>query len=450
MSSRGAGRDLYNTHVAVDKARNLVIDNSYIKGLLLLKKTPNAKVGAAPLTVHHPVAFVAEGYEVVQQSLPADVNDFLRLDQFVSSLAELQVGTFLPTAPLTAGSAKTASEINRVAAIENQLKEGILMRFQRQFSQAVERMQRGICHPEHLKAAADLKGMLDIARKVQPGAVWARKEIVEAFQRSVMEMPPFLVPFEVPPHLDEDAISCCLEMIEKNLPPADILLMAYSPASELLRDTTPQDNIVLDSLIQRYFGNPAINQDELIKLDWSRKVGVTIANSVILPKDQVEAIAIEATRQQVLELQAIIGGQDVPVSPRDNDVVHLDTMVIKLMPVIANVPPGALPPEGVQPLAAAMKHFADHIAAAEAKGNEVAQYKQAYKQAIAHLTAGQNTPPPPDIAPAVAATGGEGGGIPSTSVAEQKMLQQQYEVQNQNQNQIVSKIANPPRPVTAG
>jgi len=149
-------------------------------------------------------------------------------------------------------------------------------------------------------------------------------------------------------------------------------------------------------------------------------------------------------------LQAIIGGQDVPVSPRDNDVVHLDTMVIKLMPVIANVPPGALPPEGVQPLTAAMKHFADHIAAAEAKGNEVAQYKQAYKQAIAHLTAGQNTPPPPDITPAVAATGGEGGGIPSTSVAEQKMLQEQYATQNQNQNQIVSKIANPPRPVTAG
>ena len=453
MSSRGAGRDLYNTHVAVDKARNLVVDNSYIKGLLLLKKTPNAKVGAAPLTVHHPVAFVSEGYEVIQQNLPADVNDFLKLDQFVSGIAELQVGTFLPTAPLTAGSAKTASEINRVAAIENQLKEGILMRFQRQFCQAVERMQRGICHPENLKAAADLKGLLDMARKVQPGAVWAKREIVDAFERSVMEMPPFLVPFDVPKHLDEDAVACCLEMIEKNIPPADILLMAYSSASELLVDTTPQDNIVLDSLIQRYFGNPSINQDELIKLDWSRKVGTTIANSVILPKDQVEAIAIEATRQQVLELQAIIAGQDVPVSPRDNDTVHLDTMVAKLMPVIANAPAGALPPEMVQPLVVAMKHFADHVGAAEAKGADrqmVAQYKQAYKQAIAHLTAGQATPPPPDIVPAVAASGGEGGGIPSTSVAKQKMLIEQFDAQNQSQNEIVNRIANPPRPVTAG
>lgn len=184
-------------------------------------------------------------------------------------------------------------------------------------------------------------------------------------------------------------------MIEKNVPPSDILLMAYGPASELLQDTTPQDNLILDTLIQRYFGNPNINQDELIKLDWSRKVGVTVANSVILPKDQVEAIAIEATRQQVIELQSIIAGQDIPVSPRDNDIVHLDTMMIKLMPVIMNVPPGGLPSEGVRPLASAMKHFVEHIAAAEAKGGDkeaLSKYKQAYKEAAAHLTAGHGTP----------------------------------------------------------
>jgi len=451
MSSRGAGRDLYNTHIAVDKARNLVIDNSYIKGLLLLRKTPNAKVGAAPLAVNHPVAFVAEGYDVVPQALPADVDDFLRLDQFVSGLAELQVGTFLPTAPLTSGSAKTASEINRVAVIENQLKEGILTRFQRQFCQAVERMQRGICHPEHLKAAADLKGLLDLARQVQPSAVWARREIVDAFERSSMELPPFLVPFDIPEHLDEDAVNACLEMIEKNVPPSDILLMAYGPASELLQDTTPQDNLILDTLIQRYFGNPNINQDELIKLDWSRKVGVTVANSVILPKDQVEAIAIEATRQQVIELQSIIAGQDIPVSPRDNDIVHLDTMMIKLMPVIMNVPAGGLPPEGARPLASAMKHFVEHIAAAEAKGGDkeaVSKYKQAYKEAAAHLTAGHNTPPPPDVSPAAAPSGG--GGIPGTSVAKQKMMAEQYAQQHQSQNSVIGSIANPPKPPTAG
>jgi len=449
MSSRGAGRDLYNTHVAVEKARNLVVDNTYLKGLLLLKKGPNAKVGVAPLTVAHPVAYVSEGYEVIPQQVPADTDDFLKLDQFVSGLAEIQVGTFLPSAPVEAGGKKTASEVNRVAAIENQIRAGILMRFSRQFSQAVERMQRGICHPEHLKAASDLKSLLDVVRQREPNAVWARREVVDAFDRSLMEMPPFLVAFEVPEHLDEDAINCCLNMLERNIPPSDILLMAYSPASQLLQDTTPQDNVVLDSMIARYMGNPNINQDELMKLDWSRKLGETTANAVILPKDQVEALAIEATRQQVLELQAIVAGQDVPVSPRDNDVVHLDTMVQKLMPVIASIPAGGLPPEGAAPLAKAMQHFAGHIQAAEAKGapkQAIAKYKQALNEAHKHLTAGHGSPPPPEITPAAAH---HGGGKRGASVAQEKMLQQNYAAGTPDQASTVSSVSNPPRPPTA-
>jgi len=451
MSSRGAGRDLYNTHVAVEKARNLAVDDAYLKGLLLLKKGPNAKTGVAPLSVMHPVAYVAEGYEVIPQSFASDVENFLKLDQFISGLAEIQVGTFLPSTPAdTQGQKKTASEVNRTAAIENQLREGILMRFSRQFSQAVERMQRGICHPEHIKAAADLKAMLDMARQTEPNAVWARREVVDAFDRSMMEMPKFLVPFEVPEHLDEDAIHTCLNMLERNLPPSDILLIAYSPASQLLQDTTPQDNVVLDSLIQRYTGNPNVNQDELLKLDWSRKLGENVANAVILPKDQVEALAIEATRQQILELQSIIAGQEIPVSPRDNDIVHLDTMMQKLIPVIANIPAGGLTPEGSVPLAKAMQHFAGHVEAAQAKGapkQAIEKYKQALKEAHKHLTAGHGTPPPPEVAPAAAHH--RGGGQRPTSVAKETMLQNQYQSKTPDQVGSVNSIANPPRPPTA-
>jgi hypothetical protein len=450
MSSRGAGRDLYNTHIAIEKARNLVIDNSYLKGLLLLKKGPTAKVGVAPLTVHHPVAFVSEGYEVVPQNVPADVDDFLRLDQFVSNLAEIQVGTFLPSSVLNSQTARTASEVNRVAAIENQLREGILMRFSRQFSKAVERMQRGICHPEHVKTAAELKTLLDIKRQQVPDAVWAKKEVVEAFDRSFMELPPFLVPFEIPSHLDEDAVSCCLSMIEQNIPPSDIMLMAYSPASQLTQDTAQQDVMILDSLIQRYAGNPNVNQDELMRLDWSKKMGETIAKSVILPKDQIEAIAIEATRQQVIELQAIIAGQEVPVSPRDNDVIHLSTMAQKLMPVFENIPQGTLPPEGIAPLVEAMKHFGDHIAQAEAKGSdkeETKKFRDMYNKAVRHISAGQNIPPPPEIAPAAARS--QGGGSQRQVAPAPAQPQGNPAMSMGGQSEVIYSVSNPAKPDTA-
>jgi hypothetical protein len=452
MSSRGAGRDLYNSHIAIDKARNLVQDNVYLKGMLLLKKTATAKPGIAPLTVMHPVAYVAEGYEVVPQSAPADVDDFLKLDQFVSGLAEIQLGTFLPSSALGLQTGdKTASEINRVAAIENQIREGILMRWSKQYSEAVARMQRGICHPEHIKAASELKMLLDVARMTNQDAIWARKEVVEAFQQSEFDMPPFLVPFDLPSHLDEDAVSCCLSMLDRNLPPSDIIMMAFAPAQELIPDNAAQEGAILDLLIQRYSGNPAINQDELIKLDWSKKMGLELANQVILPKDQVEAVAIEATRQQIIELQSIIAGQEVPVSPRDNDMVHLETLVAKLMPVIANAPQGGLPPEMVSPFAKALEHFITHVNQAEMKGADrakIAEYKQMVQEAYKHLTAGMQAPPIDQMMPAAGAgMPSGGGGVGRVSAAQ---AQQATEAISPDQFSGVNQIAAPGKPPTAG
>ena len=453
MSSRGAGRDLYNTHVAVDKARNLVVDNTYLKGLLILKKGPNAKVGVPPLSVMHPVAYISEGYEILPQQLPADVEDFLRLDQFVSNLAEVQIGTFLPSAPVqNQGSKKTASEINRTAAIENQLREGVLMRWSRQISRGVERIQRGICHPEHVKAAGELKTLLDQVRQKEANAVWARREVVDAFDRSSMELPAFLVPFEVLPHLDEDAISCCLSMMERNLPPADILLMAYASAAELLPDTAAEDAQMLDLIVERYSKNPNVNQDELMKLDISKKIGEEKANAIILPKDQVEALQIEATRQQIVELQSIMAGQQIPVSPRDNDMVHLQTMTQKLLPVISQAPPGSLPPEMTGPLASAMDHYVKHINQAEAKGADrklIGQYRKAAMEAHNHLTAGHGSAPHPGIMPAAAGPSQphRGGGGPTK--AQESMVGQAAQAEDRSQNGQVGSIANPPKPVTA-
>jgi hypothetical protein len=448
MSSRGAGRDLYNTHIAIDKARNLVMDNTYIKGMLLLKKGPNAKTGIPPLKVLHPITEVAEGYEVLPQQLPADVDDFLRLDQFISGLAEIQVGTFLPSTNISTQGKKTASEVNRVAAIENQIREGVLMRWSKQYSLAVERMQKGICHPENVMAAADLKQRLDDVRKQNSSAVWAKREVVDAFDRSNIPLPSFMVPFEIPEHLDEDAVHACLNMMERSVPPSDILIMAFSSTQELLTDTSAQDAATLDLLIQRYAGNPNINQDELMKMDWSRKMGESIANQVILPKDQVEAIQIEATRQQVLELQVILAGQMVPVSPRDNDQIHLDTMTQKLMPVIQQAPKGSLPPQLTQTLDAALNHYGTHIQQLQSKGapkQQVAQYAKLMKQAQEHLTGAKAQQLPQGVAPAAAMP--SGGGRPNT--AQVKTIEQLTQERGQSQAGAVSGIANPPRPITA-
>jgi hypothetical protein len=284
--------------------------------------------------------------------------------------------------------------------------------------------------------------------------MWAKREVVEAFMESGMEMPSFMVPFDIPRHLDEDAIDACLKMLDRNLPPSDIMLMAFSPAQELLPDMLAQDNAILDLLIQRYTGNPNVNQAELMKLDWSRKVGQELANSILLPPDMVQANAIEATRQQVIELQSILAGQEVPVSPRDDDDLHLQTLTEKLMPVIANAPEGSLPVELVEPFTRAMQHYASHIAAGEGKGmdkQKAAMYREGLQIAISKLTAGTATPPPSDLMPAGAAVQQRSIGTGKRpSVAQANMMGDALQMAAPSQNQVVNEIAAPGKPPTAG
>jgi len=315
-------------------------------------------------------------------------------------------------------------------------------------------MQRGICHPEHIRAASEIKTLLDVARVQNPAAVWGKRDVVEAFLESELEVPSFVVPFEIPRHLDEDAVDCCLRMLERNLPPSDILLMAYSPAQELLPDMLAQDNAILDLLIQRYMGNPSINQAELMKLDWSRKVGQEIANSVLVPPDMVQANAIEATRQQVIELQSIMAGQEVPVSPRDDDDIHLQTLTQKLMPVIANAPEGSLPPEMIQPFTRALQHYMTHIQQAEGKGmdkKKLQLFKEGLKMAYDKLTAGMNVPPVDQIMPAAAGGGGggRGGGGRRPSVAQANMAGEALAASSPSQLGEINRIAAPGKPPTA-
>jgi hypothetical protein len=179
-----------------------------------------------------------------------------------------------------------------------------------------------------------------------------------------------------------------------------------------------------------------------MKLDLASKVGAAKANALVLPKDHVEAVGIEATRQQVIELQSIMSGQDIGVSPRDNDIVHLETMTQRLMPLIEQAPAASLSPEIMGPLQAAVQHYANHIKQADAKGVHgqiTGPFKKALNAAVNHLSAGAIKNVPTDVGPAAAmpAMGRSRGPAPLEIGTEA------------SQAGIVESIATPPKPPTA-
>jgi hypothetical protein len=406
MTSRGAGRDLFNTHIAVDKARNLIWDNFYLSGLLLLKKGENAMPGTAPLQVLHPIGYVGKGYDVQDQQIPANPEAFLALDNHAVSLAEQQLGVFLPGQTDVAGSTRTASEVNYVASIDAQIREGILSRFFFQSIRCVNQIQRRICHPEHVMAA---KAIFDI---LGPNGEWAPKEVVAAFERARLPLPENMVAVPLPEHLDESAVRCCLSMMVRGLRASDIIIISQSPAHNLTQDDGLQARQGIGAVAAKYTGNPRVNQQELIRRDISSIVGGEVADKLVIAEDD-QTIALEAVRQQTHELNDMLNGLSVPVSPRDPDQIHLDTLAEKFAPILQTALQGQVMLPGMDvAFGHIVQHMSEHIEQMISKGappEETAPYEQALagmQQMLSQLSAGPNNVPPesaplgPGVAPA--------------------------------------------------
>jgi hypothetical protein len=131
--------------------------------------------------------------------------------------------------------------------------------------------------------------------------------------------------------------------------------------------------------------------------------------------------------------------------------MHIQTIMEKLFPLIANAPAGSMPPEMVKPLQSAVQHFIGHVQNAEAKGadkKQIAEYKKAVSEALTHLTAGQAPISEGDLFPAAGGGGGGGGRRPSTAQA--TAMGEAVGTSNPSQTNAVNQIAAPPKPVTAG
>lgn len=389
MSSRGVGRELYNTHVTIDKIRNLVVDHTMLSGLFCLQKTDTAMEGVPPINVQHPIITVSKGYEVVQTGIQGNVDAFLKLDSFISTLAEIQFSTFIPQQDIAKQRSKrTAYEVSRVAQLEDQLKKSALHRFAVLFSKMIDRMQAGICHPEYIKQAHEIYQMLLVIRKQIPNAQWINSSVEKSFQECNIEMPQHLIPFQTEKYLDESAVECCLAMLENGLDAGDIILIAESKAFDPIPDNIGQDNQNVDLLVQRYSGNPNINQQELMRLDWSKKLGNDLTNRIVLDKQNLEANDIEQIRQQTLELDALKNGLEIHASLRDNHILHLDEMAKIIGPLIEQLTPQNLRQEQLESFDHSMKHFQEHLQYAQQAGidgNVLGKYFNMAKMAMKHM-----------------------------------------------------------------
>src|SRR6185503_5004612 len=141
--------------------------------------------------------------------------------------------------------------------------------------------------------------------------------------------------------------------------------LSKQPVAETVKDYTDLERQQIVIAATEAAGNPLYNQKELQMRKVSAQVNEEFAKAVILP-DEDPTVLAEQTRLQQLELLIIAGqGAEVPVSPRDNHVVHLQV----LMPSMEGAAQAATgDPHAVDTLAALLKHAEAHLQAAEAAG----------------------------------------------------------------------------------
>jgi hypothetical protein len=142
-------------------------------------------------------------------------------------------------------------------------------------------------------------------------------------------------------------------------------MLAKQSVAETVKDYTDLERQQIVVAAQEGRGNPLYNQKELERQKLTAQVDEEFAETVLLP-DEDPTVQAEQTRLQQLELLIIAGqGAEVPVSPRDNHIVHLGV----LMPVLESTAHAATTdPHAVATLQALLTHAEAHYDAAAKSG----------------------------------------------------------------------------------
>jgi hypothetical protein len=218
------------------------------------------------------MVIIPDTWKLSEQKIDGDIEPFLKLDAYLSLLADQLIGN---TSPRQFGGERTTkAEVDLFAAREEESKDVRITRFLEQFVPMVATMQRRICDTETL---------------------------------------------------DEDAKAAQKELLE-HMTRAEVDELAKSSVAGTVRDLTPAERQMIAAFCNEKKGNPLYNNRSLEVEDGTARVGADFVARVLLPANDPTEQA-EQSRLQQMELALILQGQPVPVSPRDNHEIHLSILM---------------------------------------------------------------------------------------------------------------------------
>jgi hypothetical protein len=358
--SKGVGRDIYELAGMIDRTRNEVVDRLIMSGKTMIQGDVR-RIHTFKMSVIGNTVIVPTGWNVLEQKMDGNVEGFLKLDAYFKQLVNELIGSTSTPQPGTGGEdMRSPAAWNLLAQREEESRDVRITRFLAQFTDMVQAMQKRLCDPDTMES--DAKAM--------------QEELLKAMTRE---------------ELDE---------------------LAKQPVAGTVSDLTPLQRQLVVSIAQEKKGNPLYNQRQLEQEDVSARMNSDFAGRVLLPDNDPTEQA-EQTREQLLEITLLAHGEAVPVSPRDNHLIHLQVLMPAAEQAAGQMMQGQF---GTDTLETMVAHINEHytqarqqgvkpealaeVAAFLAKaGPEIAKLKQIDQQAAlfsqqhSQLAAGGGAPP---------------------------------------------------------
>jgi hypothetical protein len=278
--SKGIGRDIYEMAGMIDRTRNEVVDRLIMSGKTLIQGDVR-RIHTFKMQVIGSTVIIPTGWNVLEQKIDGNPEGFVKLDMYFKGLINELIGsTSTPQPGLGGEDMRSPAAWNLLASREEEQRDVRISRFLAQFTELVQTMQRRICDPE----------------------------------------------------TSEDDAKAAQERLMKVMTREELKELASQPVAGTVQDLTPLQRQLVVSISQEKRGNPLYNQRQLELEDLQARMDYEFAERVLLPENDPTEEA-EQQRQQKVELMLLGHGEAVPVSPRDNHMIHLQV----LMPAAAQI-----------------------------------------------------------------------------------------------------------------
>lgn len=322
--SKGVGRVAYTVASVLDRSTCDVVDRFALSGKVVAK-APTARHRQFRVSVVGNFVLLDDNFELVPQAkFEASIAEGVALDQFLQQKLDAMTGSVSPQH--LEGERVTAAAVNLLAG--------------REAERADEYMNRWMQQVGYM--------MTEVVRRL------------------------VLVPTTDP------KVLALRQRLSTRLTVEEQQALATMPAMTTVQGWTASERQLIVTACAEGVGNPVYDQRQLAIAKVNAMVGPDLAAEIVLPTEDPTVIA-EQTRTQLLENGVLIDGVDVPVSPRDAHLIHLQGLT--------NVLASSLQELGANPNAfaaakAVVTHGATHVQFAKEAGIPgVEQFEAAYQQA---------------------------------------------------------------------